>query len=429
MEPVKTALLANVGTTAGPIVKALETAAGEGALTLFLVYGRAISDQEQTPFSVASMVSERAKQLGANCRTSELDTPEEFEGSFKFYQRLMEEVSRYEPDRVIVDITGGTKVMAAAMIHAALVQQWGMEVVFEYVGGPRDTTGRARAMELKRDKGIITHERTTAVLDSIRRQEFTRAVFLAGSLPKHGKAGFLRKAADSFWRWDNFHYEETAQFMEETANQAKVLVDDRQFQKIADTVLRLQKASGRIKVATGILRQRKDKGGTSLEQDALEGWIAILGDTIANARRRAQTDPVDCVLRCYRAIEVATQIVVVKLGVNPWKPDWKELAEEKLAAYLSKIHSQGPPRQVSLDLGTKLIETLTSPLPEEVNKDIRIIMSARNFSYLEHGYDKVSEHTARSLMAKMEKATIVLLSRADIKDDPLAVADQLRIEA
>ncbi len=406
-----------------------KTAANEGALTLFLAYGRAISDQERTPFSVANTVSEMAKQLGANCRISELDAPEEFEGSFKFYQRLMGEVSRCEPDRVIVDITGGTKVMAAAMVHAALTQQWGTEVIFEYVGGPRDANGRVRAMELKRDNGIITRERMLAVLGSIRQYEFARAVLLADSLPLKGKAGFVRKAADLFWRWDNFHYEETEQFMEEMASQAKVLDDDKQLHKIADTILRMQKVSGRMKLAIGILRQMKDEGTTSLNQDALEGWIAILGDTIANARRRAQTDPVDCVLRCYRAIEIATQIAVFKLGINPWKPDWKKLGEEKLATYISKIKSQEPPRQISLDLGIKLIETLTLPLPEEVNKDIRTIMSARNFSYLEHGYDRVSEHTALSLMKKMEKVTTVLLSMTDIKSDPLAIANQLSIEA
>ncbi len=429
MESLKTALVANVGTTAEPVIKALETAAAEGALTLFLAYGRAIADQERTPFSVANTVSERAKQLGANCRICELDTPEKFEGSFKFYQYLMEEVNRYIPDRVIVDITGGTKVMAAAMIHAALAQQWSTDIIFEYVGGSRNADGRVREMVLKRDSGIITQERIVTILDSIRNKEFARAVFLAGSLPRHGKAGFLRKAADLFWRWDNFHYEETAQLMEEIANQAKVLIDDRQFQKIADTVLRLQKVGSRMRLATAALRQLKDSGTTSLGQDTLEGWIAILGDTITNARRRARTSPVDCVLRCYRAIEIATQITVFKLGVNIWKPDWKKLREEKLATYLLEIHSQEPPRQVSLDTGIKLIETLTSPLPEEVNKDIRITMSARNFSYLEHGYDKVSEHMARSLMTKSEKVTAILLSRAGIEDDPLAIAEQLKIEA
>ena len=428
MESLTTALVANLGTTAEPVLEALETAAAEGALTLFLAYGREISSQKRTPFLVASAISERAKQLGVNYRTCELDTPEEWEGSFKFYQHLMDEVKRCMPVRVIVDVTGGTKVMAAAMVHAALVQQWGMEVVLEYVGGPRDTNGRVTDMELKRDNGIITQERMVAVLDSIRQQEFARAVFLASSLPGYGKAGFLRKAADLFWRWDNFHYEETAQLMQETATQAKVL-NDGQFRRIADTILRLQKVNGRIKLATGILRQAKDDGTTSLNQDALEGWIAILGDTIANARRRLQTDPVDCVLRCYRIIEVATQIVVFKLGINPWKPDWKKLEIEKLDGYLLKIHSQEPPRIVSLDTGIKLIESLTSPLPEEINRDIKEIMNVRNFSYLEHGYNKVSEHTARSMMMKMERATAALLSKADIRGNPLDIASQLRIDA
>ncbi len=333
------------------------------------------------------------------------------------------------PDRVIVDITGGTKVMAAAMIHAALTQQWGTEVIFEYVGGPRDTNGRVKEMVLQRDKGIITQERIVAVLDSIRQHEFAHAAFLADSLRRHGKAGFLRKAADLFWRWDNFHYEETAQLIDEIASQAKVLIDDEQFRKIADTILRLQKVSSRIELAIGTLRQMKNEVTMPLSQAALEGWIAILGDTIANARRRAQTDPVDCVLRCYRAVEEATQIAIFTLGINPWKPDWKIMGEEKLATYLSKIHGTTPPRQVSLDSGIKLIETLTSPLTEEVNKDVKTIMSARNFSYLEHGYDKVSEHTVSSVMTKMEKATAVLLSKSDIKDDPLIIADQLRIEA
>jgi hypothetical protein len=429
MELLKTALVVNIGTTAEPVIKALETAAGEGELMLFMAYGRAISDQERIPFAVANNISERAKQLGVDCRICELDTPEDFEGSFKFYQNLMDEVSRYDSHRVIVDVTGGTKVMAAAMIHAALNQQWGIEVIFEYVGGPRGSNGRVREMLLKRDGGIITQERTAAVLDSIRHKEFARATFLTGSLPKHGKAGFLKKAADLLWRWDNFHYEETAQLLDEIVSQAKILIDDGQFNKVANTILRLQEVSGRIKLATEMLEQIKDNGNTSINRNAFKGWMAILGDTIANARRRSQTDPVDCVLRCYRAIEVATQITIVGLRVNPWKPDWGKMGKEKLAIYLSKIDRQEPPRQVSLDWGIKLIETLTSPLDEEVDRDIRTIMTARNFSYLEHGYDKVSEHAAQSSLTKTEKATVALLSKAKIKDDPLAIADQLKIEA
>ena len=426
---IKTALITNLGTTGEPIFKALETAVSEGGITLFLAYGRKIQDQEKPPLAIAEQIEEKAKQLGVDCLMYELETPEDFDGSFAFYQQLMETVSGYKPERVIIDVTGGTKVMSAALIHAALTLQWSADVIFEYVGGQRDNNGRVKEMELKRDSGIVTQERMITVLDSIRQQEFARARFIAVNLPLHEKAGFLRKAVDIFWQWDNFHYDETVKSLESISARAQELVGDNQLRKVADTVMRLEKVAGAIKLAIGALRQLKDKGGSAINRDMMAGWLDILGDTIANARRRAESDPVDCVLRCYRVVEIAEQMVVLSLGTNPWKPDWNELGEEKLKVYLSMIHAQQPPRQVSLDLGIKLIETLSTPIPKDVERDIRDIQSARNHCYLEHGYDKVVKRTALSLMTKMENATTVLLARADIQNNPFIIADQLRIEA
>jgi hypothetical protein len=137
----------------------------------------------------------------------------------------------------------------------------------------------------------------------------------------------------------------------------------------------------------------------------------------------------DCVLRCYRAVEVATQVAIFKLGVNPRKPDWNVIGDEKLIAYLRNIQSTQPPRNISLDLGIKLIETLSSPLPEDVHQSIKVIMSSRNQSYLEHGYDRVLKKTALSLMTKMERVVPVLLNHVGIIDDPFVAANRLRIEA
>ncbi len=105
MESLQTVLVANLGTTPEPILKVLEVAAIEGNLTLFLAYGKKIMDQEMPPVAIAERISERAKQLGVTCLTCELDTPEEFEGSFAFYQGLMETVSSQKPERVIIDVT------------------------------------------------------------------------------------------------------------------------------------------------------------------------------------------------------------------------------------------------------------------------------------------------------------------------------------
>ena len=187
MESLNTALLVNVGTTAEPINKAIDEVTSESTTTIFLVYGRAIADQEIPPFSIAAAVIERVNQLKIECRTYELDKPENFERAFTFYQDLIDEVISYKPDTIIVDITGGTKIMAAAMTHSVLTRQLGTEIIFEYVGGPRNANGRVKDMVLLRDSGIVMKENIAAVIDSIRRQEFARAIYLANSLPRHGR--------------------------------------------------------------------------------------------------------------------------------------------------------------------------------------------------------------------------------------------------
>jgi CRISPR-associated protein (Cas_Cas02710) len=429
MESLKTVLVANLGVTSEPIIKAFETAIGEGNLMLFLAYGKKIQDQEEPPFVMAQQIDEKAKQQGVTCRIYELETPEEFQGAFSFYHGLMEVVSQRQPEKVIIDVTGGTKVMSAALVHAALTQKWGAEVIFEYVGGPRGSTGRVREMELIRDDRTVTDERIKLVLEAVHQQEFSRAVILTDYLPGHGDARFLKEVADIFWKWDNFHYDEVKKPLEDISIQAKTLIGNIRLGKIADTILRLQKESGKIMLAMSALRKLKVKGDVVLTDDILEGWITILGDTIANARRRAESDPLECVLRCYRAIELTTQIGISKLGVNSQKPDWTLLSDDQLTAYKSKIQSNQVPRNISLDLGTKLIETLSSPLPENVHQSIKVIMSSRNQSYLEHGYDRILKKTALGLMTRMENVVPVLLNHVGIKDDPFVIADRLRIEA
>ena len=429
MESLKTALVTNLGTTPEPILKALEVAAEGGEFTLFLAYGKKIQDQERPPVVMAEQIKERTQRLGITCLMYELDTPEEFQGAFAFYQRLVEAVSKNQPGRVVIDVTGGTKVMSAALVHAALTQKWGAEVIFEYVGGSREPTGRVLEMKLMRDDGIVTKERMKLVLEAIRQQEFARAVILAEYLPGHGNAGFLKNSVGILWSWDNFHYDDALKSLAAVATQAQTLIADEQLGVLADTVLRLNTVSNGISSSLIILSQLKISGSAAMDPKSIEGWINILGDTIANARRRKNSDPVDCVLRCYRAVEIATQIAVLKLGVNVWKPKWDNLSKEKLEAYCNILRQSEPPFQVSLDAGIKLIEILTSPLPDNLYQDIRKMETARNHSYLEHGYDKVSIHTSGSLLTKIGKIIPVLLPKAGIHDNVFEIADRLRIEA
>ena len=87
------------------------------------------------------------------------------------------------------------------------------------------------------------------------------------------------------------------------------------------------------------------------------------------------------------------------------------------------------PQQLTLQNGIKLLEVLSSPLPPDTNKDIKDIMSLRNYSYLEHGYERVSKETAQKILEKMEGVVNTLASKSGTKGNPLDCAREMRLEA
>lgn len=424
-----TVLIASVGVTPDPIVEAMVKAREEGPLTLVLVYGRALAGQEPTPFSIANIICQKAKELGVPVRVFELDDPENLDESFQLFQQVMKEVSELGVSRILLDFTGGTKVMAASMVHVALSQQWGTDIIFEYVGGPRDEYGRAKEMVVQRAPQTIVQELASKVVECLRQQDYARAMYISEGLPKRGKAGFLKKVTLLLWHWDNFHYEAAFPLIEECAGQAKVLIDNAQYSTLADTVTKLQRVADRIRLALEALEELQKGGQPSLAKGSAEGWLYILGDTVANARRRVNSNPTDSVLRSYRAIEVATQIGLASLGINPWHPAWDALPEAKRSNYLRTFGVEEPPHQLSLWNGFNLLESLTSQFAPQIKADIIDITSSRNYSYLEHGYNKVSKDTAKKILAKMEGVVTTITSKAGIRRNPLDCAEELRLEA
>lgn len=106
-------------------------------------------------------------------------------------------------------------------------------------------------------------------------------------------------------------------------------------------------------------------GSLPLKPEAVEGHLYMLGDVIENARRRVRSSPTDSVLRSYRAVEVATQIGLISLGISPWRPDWDSLPKENLSAYLDALGVQHLPQNLSLWNGFALLELMTSPFESE----------------------------------------------------------------
>ena len=381
------ALVLTVGTTADPLKKAVEEAKMEAekenaSLTVWLLYGRPLPNQHPDPFQVAADVRLHAENLGLKVQPCEISEPDDLDVCLGEMRSLLQRLSSV--DKVIVNYTGGTKAMSAAIVHAALTTSFAGELELHYVGGSvRDKNGRVirEAMEIRRAAQTATQERMERILELMKEHRYELAAYLAEGLPERGRSWFLKSASKALLLWDNFAYEEAATIMRGLNQQAQILVDDQKLGRLAETVRRLVS-----KVTTHILETvkafRKWEIGDQVSI-SLEGVQLLCADILENASRHLQRrEWNEAVLRSYRALEAAVQGALALSGVNPWRfellPEQKEAIQEQLG-YM--------PKELTLWSGIIVWQIVTDKrLDQEKQNWLKDIQQLRNRSILEHGY-------------------------------------------
>ncbi len=436
---MSTVLVLTVGTTAEPLLKAVEERRAEDPdLSVYLLYGRPFPGQKSNPFDVAKQVRDRAAELGVRAETREVPDPEDVDACLQAARSVLREVA--SADRVVVDFTGGTKPLSAALVHAALTEPLSGQLVLEYTGGQlRDPAGRVlrEAMHLRRSERTATDDLVRQVLDLLGRFAYREARLLASRLPESGRAGFLRQAVEALCAWDEFDYERAAEHLRRVYQAARALLDTADLAPAPRVCVRLlEPANGLVATVRTLraLQQGQPRGLPPGEQLNL-----LVADILENASRRlAEGRPTDSVLRAYRAVECAVQVRLLASGVNPWHPDWAGLPQEVLDRYRLALargrsapepttpeeHTGVPtaeatsvalPRELALATGLTLLETMQAPLSEDLRKQLSDLQLNRNHSYLEHGYLRAQQDDARRLLSYAEDLCQAVL-QADLRD-------------
>lgn len=409
-----TALLLTVGTTPDPLVKAVEEQVQQDStLVVFLLYGRPFPGQDPSPFDVAQQVKSRAAQLGVRAEPREVADPEDVDVCLEVARGVLREAAA--ADRVVVDFTGGTKPLSAALVHAALTEPIAGELVMEYTGGAvRDPTGRVvrEAMRVRRSERTATDETVRRVLGLVRRSAYREARYLAGRLPEAGRAGFIRRCVDALYAWDEFDYGTARDLLSRSYEAARALGDVGDLAPLARLVQRLTEPVHQLVDTSRRLRLLQD--GHERDWPEPQDVALLAADTLENAARRlAEGRPTDSVLRAYRAVETAVQARLLANQVNPWRPDWDRLDPARRNEYERALGGRPLPQELALTAGLRLVEVLEGPLPEDLRKFLLDIQFNRNRSYLEHGYHRVQEADARRLLGYAHDVCAHLL-RADL---------------
>ncbi len=276
----------------------------------------------------------------------------------------------------------------------------------------RDKQGRVvrEAMRVKRSERTATDELLNEVLALLHQARYREARLPAKRLPELGRGGFVKKAAEALYLWDEFDYEAAFQVLARLNEPAKTLRDDERVSALAALIGRLVEPGKQIGELVRPLRQLQ-QNSAKLKETEQRHFPLLVADALENAHRRFFEERyTDSVLRSYRAVEVAIQSQLLGYGVNPWHPDWQTVPEETKTRVLELLAAAALPRDLALFTGSVVLQALGRSFLEEWGKRQKDLQVTRNSCYLEHGYHRLGRDDAQRLLGYAEVMCTELLA-------------------
>jgi CRISPR-associated protein (TIGR02710 family) len=306
------------------------------------------------------------------------------------------------PADVVVDFTGGTKAMTAALVLATV----GRGFKFSYVGGTERTkrgqgvvvTG-AEAIVQRGDPFVLfaVEERKRLAL-FFRTFQFKAArevvtALLARSLSGPDASAFdmVGEVAKGYECWERFEYRAAHETLGRCAGKWATAVR-------ANPGIRYAPVLPGLQANVAWLKRIDEATGGGARYDAL-----LIADFVANAERRALEGSYDDgIVRLYRALELGAQVAIqrrLRCGTDrvplsavpdPLRDEFRERYREPQRGCV----------EIPMEAAYRLLGALGEPEGRrfEAHKEaFRKVQSARNHSWLAHGMTPGTEGAFRSL--------------------------------
>lgn len=323
---------------------------------------------------------------------------------FACYQKALEcaaflEGSGLSADQILVDFTGGTKVMSAALSLLAVSKGYQMC----YVSGTvRDKGGMGQVISGTEqvfeqvnpwDALAIEERKSAALYASAFQFEAAREAYgwAAEKARQPGLRRYLRamvQTVEGYSAWDRFQHQSAVESMKSGVQELQAYIE----YAPDEGARRFVRHVGENMSFLNGLRQ-SSRGFSVLCRP-------YLADLLANARRRASEGKFDdAVARLYRCIEMAEQIALKAYGITTGgvKPD--QIPESLRRDYVQRYSSEGRIR-LPLHAAYLLLRELGDQLGEKYlarQDELKKVLSSRNDSILAHGRVPVQKKTFESL--------------------------------
>jgi CRISPR-associated protein (TIGR02710 family) len=388
------ALVISVGGTVDPITKSVR----EHRPDFVCFYA-----SQDTVGTTVPKVIDKLKAAGISPRTHYLlvDDPEDivhcYEKAIAMSKVIADE--GFQPEDVMVDYTGGTKTMSAALALASV----GKGYSFSYVGGTERTkegvgvvvsgTEVVRSGVSPWQLFAVEEKRRLAIY--FNSHQFAAAIEsvegLCKRIPPETAPAFqlLKSVIEGYQCWDQFQHKKA---LEKFVAARETIKGALPFIRSADETLAV--FFERARQDAVLLHEMKRSTG-EFKSFALQS----VEDLLSNAERRADEGKYDdAVARLYRALEMIGQMAFEKkLGVKTDEVPIDKIPSHLQEEYQKRFFDQkSGTLKLSLDAVFRVLKSLGHDEGKQYiahEEDIKQILSARNYSILAHGSNPVKKET------------------------------------
>jgi len=382
------AMIISVGGTPQPLIKSIEEY--EPEFVSFFA--------SQDTCDNISQIKAAVSQLGLIIKT-ELTIVDDVNSLLHCHEKAEEAVERvlaksYRKEDVLVDYTGGTKNMSVALALATVTHGFS----FSYVGGHERTkegvgiviNGREQVYQSLNPWDFLAIEEKKKIALLFNQFQFKAAKDLADDIVTKTtknrslfkKVGFL---IEGYSKWDLFRHQEAIDLFRKAKIEEILESDDKSFKLFA------KETQAKFNFLDAAVDSRK-KPSTSL----------IL-DMYSNAERRFEEGKIDdAILRIYRLVEMIVQYRLL----NAYGIEASDVKQDKIPEILREefVRKHKSLRDGKIKIPQTDAFHLLEALGDNIGKVFKTnearfldIQSARNYSYLAHGFDFSKEKTYLSL--------------------------------
>lgn len=313
------------------------------------------------------------------------------------------------PQGVVVDYTGGTKNMTAALVLATASQNY----LFSYVGGKERTkdglgivvSGEEEVKTAQSPWIVWAMEEKKKISMFFNSYQFEAALEIIKQTKRHLPESekliweALERIAEGYWSWDNFnHLSALKQILQglKDLKTCMILRDEAKLNPFMDDIEKNLSFLKHMAKVTNGFKEVKDE---------------LVLDLFSNAYRRYEQGKYDDgVARLYRTLEMLGQIAFKKeAGCSTSDVDAQKLPQNLKKEYLSRYKSPEDGKiRLPLLATYRLLREIGHPYGERFfkyyQKRFRGLLNTRNSSILAHGVNPVQKSQFESFYQAIREA-------------------------